>query len=144
MATMDLSTPIEKIFGIGPVFQKKLKRIGVKTVRDLFYHFPHRYEDFSNIISVSKVKLNENVCILGKILEIKNSRTWKKRMILTQAIVQDKNGAIKVVWFNQPYLTRTLKINDNVCLAGKTTLGEDGLYLSNPAYEKITDYKPQT
>ena len=144
MATMDLSTPIEKIFGIGPVFQKKLKRIGVKTVRDLFYHFPHRYEDFSNIISVSKVKLNENVCILGKILEIKNSRTWKKRMILTQAIVQDKNGAIKVVWFNQPYLTRTLKINDNVCLAGKTTLGEDGLYLSNPAYEKITGYKPQT
>lgn len=137
MAIMDLSTPIEKIFGIGPVFQKKLKKIGVKTVHDLFYHFPHRYEDFSNIISVSKVKSNENVCVLGKILEIKNSRTWKKRMILTQAIVQDKTGAIKVVWFNQPYLTRNLKINDNVCLAGKTTLGEDGLYLSNPAYEKV-------
>jgi len=140
---MTLSTSIEQIPRIGPVFQKKLKKLGIKTIRDILYHFPHRYEDFSDIISVSKAKLNESCCILGKILEIKNTRTWKKRMFLTQAIVQDKTGAIKVVWFNQPYLTKTLKIEDNVCLAGKVVRGDDGLYLSNPAYEKITNYKLQ-
>ncbi|GAG32103.1 unnamed protein product, partial [marine sediment metagenome] len=41
---MNLSTPIEQIPGIGPVFQKKLKRLGIKTINDVLFHFPHRYE----------------------------------------------------------------------------------------------------
>jgi ATP-dependent DNA helicase RecG len=134
---MTLSTPVTELLGIGPVFQKKLKKLNIKTIRDLLYHFPHRYEDFSNIIPISQAKLNETCCVQGKILGIETSRTWKKRMFLTQAVVQDKSGTIKVVWFNQPYLTKILKKDDLVCLAGKTTLAEDGLYLSNPAYEKI-------
>jgi len=135
---MNLSTPIENLPRIGPQYQKKLKKLGIKNIHDLFFHFPHRYEDFSKIIPISKVKPGETFCLQGKILEIKNSRTWKKRMILTQAIIEDKTGAIKVVWFNQPYLIRVLKAGDNVCLAGKVVLGEDGLYLTNPAYEKIS------
>ena len=136
-AHMQLFTPIEQIPRIGPVYQKKLKRLGIKTIRDLLFHFPHRYEDFSNIIPIAKIKLNEDCCICGKILEIKNTRTWKRKLFLTKTIVQDDTGAIKVVWFNQPYLTKTLKKGDAVCLAGRTTLGEDGIYLSNPAYEKV-------
>ncbi len=134
---MNLSTSIQQIPRIGTTYQKRLKKMGIKTVRDILYHFPYRYEDFSNIIPISEVKLNETCCIQGKILEIKNSRTWKKRMILTYAIVKDESSAIKIVWFNQPYLTKTLKTGDNVCLAGKVVLGEDGAYFTNPSYEKI-------
>ena len=143
---MELSTPVAKLSQIGPAYQKRLKKLGIKTIGDLLYHFPHRYEDFSNIIPISEVKINETCCIQGKILGIENARTWKKRMILTKAIVEDKSGAIKVVWFNQPYLIKVLKEGDNLCLAGKITLGEEGLYLSNPTYEKIpktTSYKLQ-
>ncbi|KPJ55655.1 ATP-dependent DNA helicase RecG [Parcubacteria bacterium DG_74_2] len=134
--TITLSTSIKEIPRIGPVYVKKLEKMGIKTVQDILYHFPHRYEDFSNLVPISKVKLNQTCCIQGKILEIKNTRTWKKRMFLTQAIVEDKTGAIRAVWFNQPYLTRTLKPGDNVCLAGKVALDNSGAYLSNPAYEK--------
>ncbi|MBM3250873.1 MAG: ATP-dependent DNA helicase RecG [Candidatus Nealsonbacteria bacterium] len=133
---MTITTPIEKIPGIGPVFQKRLKKLGIKTIQDLFFHFPHRYEDFSNLIPISKIKINETCTIQGKILEIETSRTWKRKMFLTQAIVTDKTGAIKAVWFNQPYLTRILKKEDNVFLSGKTVLGNEGVYLTNPAYEK--------
>ena len=135
---MDLTTPIEKIPRIGPVYQTRLKKLGIKKVEDLFYHFPYRYEDFSEIIPVSKVSLGQICCIKGKILKIETTRTWKKKMILTTAILQDKTGAIKVVWFNQPYLINVLKEGDEVCLAGKATSGDDGFYLTNPAYEKIS------
>ncbi|MCK4781829.1 ATP-dependent DNA helicase RecG [Candidatus Parcubacteria bacterium] len=135
---MTLSTSIDKIPKIGPVYVKKLHKMGIKTVQDILYHFPHRYDDFSNLVPISKVKLNQTCCIQGKILEIKNSRTWKKRMAITQAIVEDKTGAIRIVWFNQPYLTKSLKIGDNVCLAGKVALDKQGAYLSNPAYEKLS------
>ena len=134
---MNLSTPIEKIPRIGPQYQKKLKKLGIKTVEELLFHFPHRYEDFSNLLPISKAKLGETISIQGKILNIENTRTWKKRMILTQAVLADNSGAIKVIWFNQPYLINVLKKGDFVCLAGKTALGEEGIYLSSPAYEKI-------
>lgn len=135
---MNLDTPIEKIPRLTPAYQKKLRRMGIKTLRDLFFHFPHRYEDFSKIIPISQVKLNETSCIQGKILAIENRRTPFKRMILTEAIVKDQSGSLRVVWFNQPYLIRILNKESRVCLAGKVVLGEGGTYLSNPAYEKIS------
>ena len=137
---MELSTPIERLTGVGPVFLKKLHKIGIKTIRDLLYHFPHRYEDFSNLVSIKDAKLGENVCIKGKVLEIKNTRTWKRKMFLTQAVVEDKTGAIRAVWFNQFYLAKTLKKGESVALAGKILTDSHGTYLSNPAYEKIPSF----
>ena len=135
---MNLSTPIEKINGIGLFFQKKLRRLGIKTVEDALFHFPHRYEDFSNLISIKNVKINEVCTIHGKILEIKNSKSWKKKMNITQAIVEDETGAIETIWFRQPYLTKVLKKGDNVFLSGRTVIGDNKIYLSNPAYEKTS------
>ncbi len=133
---MNLSTPIAELPRIGPAYQKRLRKLGIKTVQDILFHFPHRYEDFSNIIPISKVKFGEACCIQGKILGIKNTRTWKRKMFLTEAVVEDGTGAIKVIWFNQPYLINVLQPKDNVCLAGKVSLDKNGLYLSNPAHEK--------
>jgi len=135
---MNLATPIEKIPRIGPIYQQKLKRLGIKNVRDLLFHFPYRYDDFSRISPVAKVKIGETCCVQGKILKMKSNRTWKKRMFLTKAIIEDKTGAIKAVWFNQPYLVTTFKEGDKVCLAGKVVSGEDGIYLTNPTYERLS------
>jgi len=136
---MNLSTPIEQIPRIGPQYQKRLKRMGIKTVRDLFFHFPHRYEDFSNIIPTSQADAGGPFCFQGKILEIRNLRTFRRKMIITQATLADNSGKIKVIWFNQPYLINTLKKDEFVCLAGKVTKKDGSKYLSNPAYEKISD-----
>jgi len=134
---MNLSTPITKLSQVGSVYQKKLKKLGINTIKDLIFHFPHRYEDFSKVIPISKIKIGEKVCLRGKIIGIENTKTWRKRMILTEALLRDKTGVIKVIWFNQPYLIRTIKKGNKVCLAGKIALGQDGLYLSSPAYEKV-------
>lgn len=135
---MNFSTPIEEIPKVGPQYQKKLKKLGIKNVKDLLFHFPHRYEDFSNFVPISKARLGETISVKGKILSIENTRTWKKRMNLTQAIVEDGSGAIKVIWFNQPFLTNTLKNGTLVSLSGKVALGKKETYLSSPIYEKIS------
>ena len=114
---ISLLTLVEDIKGIGPVTQKKLKRMGIKTINDLVFHFPSRYEDFSNIIPISKLKINEVCTIQGKILEIKSEITWKRKLFITSAIIEDKTGAVKAVWFNQPYIAKILKKGDNIILA---------------------------
>jgi len=134
---LNLSTPIEKVTGIGPVFQRKIKRLGIKTIQDLLFHFPHRYEDFSNIIPISKIKINQVCTVSGKIIEIKTSKTWKRRMFITHIIIEDKTGAIKAMWFNRPYLSKTLKKGDNIFLSGKVVISDREIALSQPAYEKV-------
>ncbi len=136
---MDLSTLVEKLSRVGPQYQKKLKKLGIKTVGQLLFHFPHRYEDFSNMVPIAKAEPGQPLSIQGKILEIKNIRTFKKRMTLTQAVVSDESGTIKVIWFNQPYLINTFKKGDSLFLAGKITSKASSRYLSSPAYEKIPD-----
>ena len=135
---MVLETAIEKIPRISFAYQKKLKKLGIKTLRDLLFYFPRRYEDFSVITPIVEAKLNKMVCIKGKILKIKSRRTPVKKIILTEALIQDETGAIRAIWFNQPYLLKTLKEKNEVFLAGKVLLGDKGVYLSNPSYEKIS------
>ena len=130
---MTLSTPIENLTGIGPVLKKRLKRLGIKTINDLFFHFPRRYEDFSNLIPISKIKINEVCTVQGRVLQINTTKTWKRRMFVTEAIIEDKTGAVKATWFNQPYLAKTLKKGDNIFVSGKVA---KGLSFSNPVYEK--------
>lgn len=136
---MNLETPIENLVGVGPAFKQKLKRLKIKTVRDLVFHLPHRYEDFSNFIPISKLKINEVCTIKGKIVDIETSQSWKRRMFITSALVEDRTGTIKATWFNQPYVTNTLKKDNLILLSGKAVTGKNGIYLSNPAYEKISN-----
>lgn len=133
-----LETKVEEVPRIGEWHQKKLHKMGIYTVADLLWHFPFRYEDFSNILPIQKIKLGEQCCVAGKILSIATIRTWKKKMFITEALVADKTGTIRAVWFNQSYLTRTLKQGDNVFLAGKAALGKTGIFLSSPVYEKLS------
>jgi ATP-dependent DNA helicase RecG len=135
---MNLQTPIQQIPRIGPVYQKRLKKLGIKTVNDLIYHFPHRYEDFSNITEIAKIKAGEVCSIKGKILKIQNSKSWKRRLSITEAIIEDESGAIRAVWFNQFYLANTLKEGENVILSGKADWNKNGFSLSNPVYEIIS------
>ena len=141
---MNLSTPVKELPRIGIQYQKKLKKLGIETIRDLLFHFPHRYEDFSTLTKISDAKEGDTIYIQGKVLEIKNTITWKRRMAITEAIVKDNSGSIKVLWFNQPYLADTLKQGSLVCLAGKVAVGKksySGIYLSSPIYEKISSFE---
>ncbi|MCK4892297.1 MAG: DEAD/DEAH box helicase, partial [Candidatus Pacebacteria bacterium] len=84
---------------------------------------------------ISEVELGEVVSVRGKIVDIQNIRTWKRKMNITEALIEDESGAIKAVWFNQPFLVRNLKKGANVSLSGKIVYAQEGLQLSNPSYE---------
>jgi len=138
---ISLSTKVEEVPKIGITYAKRLKKFGIKTVQDLLFYFPARYDDFSEIISIKEAKqrLGEVVCVQGQITEIENTNTFKKFMSLTEATIQDNSGEIKAIWFNQPYLAKSLKEDDFVCLAGKVSLYKEGVYLNNPSYERINE-----
>src|SRR3989339_1419609 len=56
--------------------------------------------------------------IAGNVVEIANKRTRRRGFTVTEAVVEDGTGSIKVVWFNQPYLSKMLKAGSKVILNG--------------------------
>ncbi|MCK5332250.1 ATP-dependent DNA helicase RecG [Candidatus Parcubacteria bacterium] len=134
---LTLESKIEELPAVGPAYVRKLQKVGIETARDLLFYFPFRYDDFSDVKKISEVELGNVVSVVGKIVDIQNIRTRRKKMSLTEALIEDETGSIKAIWFNQPFLTRNLKKGVNVCLSGKIVFVQDGFQISNPSYELL-------
>ena len=134
-----LDVSIQNIKYFGPAAVKKLAKLKIKTARDLLYHFPFRYDDFSNFTPIADLKPNSQATAHGTILNAKNIQIFRRRLVLTEIIAEDNSGAIKSVWFNQPYLLNQFKPGRQLNLSGKVVLNKKQLCFSNPAYE-ITNY----
>ena len=139
----NLQLPIDQLRNVGPRNISRLQKLGIKTVKDLLWHFPVRYEDYTETMPIAQVEPGEKVNVQGEVLKISSKRIFPRRMTVTNAVVGDSSGAIKVVWFNQPYIENQLTEGTLVSLAGKASLNKHGLYLSSPTYEKILNYKLQ-
>lgn len=134
---INLETELAKINGIGPKFLARLYKLKIRTVKNLLWHFPFRYDDFSKVIPISELAANQPATIHGTIKKVSIRRSWQKRMSIIEAIIADETGGIRAVWFNQPYLAQILKSGVQANFAGKISLSNsrNEIYLSNPTYE---------
>lgn len=134
---ISLTTQIEQAPRIHPRIVRPLKRLGIHTLRDLLFHFPSRYQEFSDAKPITEIEKGAQVTIEGVLEKLSQGRTAHKHLHLVQARVRDASGNIKVIWFGQPFLARTLREGALYRFSGKATLGPAGLSLQNPAYERI-------
>jgi ATP-dependent DNA helicase RecG len=137
---MDLNTELVKIDGIGPKFIPKLSKLNIKTVKDLLWHFPFRYDDFSKVIPIAELKPNQPATIQGIVKKIGLRRTFRQKLVLVEAIIVDDTGGVRALWFNQAYLLKILKPGTRANFAGKIIESKKDLYLSNPVYEITSSY----
>ena len=136
VSMITLDTKLSEIDKVGKTTAKRLEKLGLLTVLDLLYHFPFRYDDFSKILTIADLKTKKSGTVLAKINLIANHRSPRKKMIITEAIVSDKSDSVKVIWFNQPFLTKILAPGKEVYLAGKIDYDDYyGLQFLNPSYE---------
>lgn len=141
---MTLTTKIENINGVAKRIAPQMKKLGVETVQDLLEYWPFRYEDWSEVKKIKELEPNTTVTIEGQIELIQNKRSQWKRRLITEAIIADDTGQIRVIWFHQPYLTRNLQPGDHIFVSGKVELKTEGLQFTHPNYERITKYKAET
>ena len=78
MASLSLTTELAAIPGLGPKFTIRLQKLNIKTVRDLLWHFPFRYEDYSNILPIGELVVGQSATIQGAVNQLITRRTWKK------------------------------------------------------------------
>jgi ATP-dependent DNA helicase RecG len=140
--TMPLDTPLSGLPKIGPKIAKAFKILGLNTAQDLLYHLPFRYDDFSQTLKINQLKPGQPANIVGQLELIQNRRAHRRRMYITEALVSDETGSLKVVWFNQPFIAKNLKEGDKVSLAGEIKDDNGIPSLISPVYEKIGSFSP--
>lgn len=133
---MNINTTLDKIYGIGPKIYKKLEKIGLNTMSDAIFHYPFRYEDFSQLKQINELVNEESATIKGKIILLNNKRSPRKRMNITEMLLEDNSGQIQIIWFNQPYIKDSLRIGDELYVSGVVKKSLLGPSLVNPNYEK--------
>ncbi|MEK7546847.1 MAG: ATP-dependent DNA helicase RecG [Patescibacteria group bacterium] len=140
---LNLKTPLSEIKGIPPRFIKRLEKLKVFTIKDLLWHFPSRYEDFSEMVPIAQLEPGQQATVRGIVRDIKIRHSFRRRFVIVEGRIADESGEIKAVWFNQPYLLNTLRPGRAANFSGKVSSGENEIYLSHPAYELVTRGKTE-
>jgi len=131
----DINSPVTDIRGISTSLAAKFAKLGVKTIRDLLYFFPHRHLDYSQTKFISQLGEGVEETIVANV--------WQSRVTMlggrrgTEAIVGDETGNIRAVWFNQPYLAKKLTTNTRIVLSGRVTLFKGRYVFESPEWEVV-------
>lgn len=137
-----LHTPISALPDVGKKTAALFKKIGVITIHDALYYFPFRYEDFSTIVPIGNLDEGMSVTVRGQVELIANKRSFRSRKTVTECLVKDVTGTLRIVWFNQPFLARTLLPGQWVYISGQVVSDIAGPKMVSPVYEKDRNMSP--
>src|SRR6058998_2971996 len=135
---LSLATPLRDLKGIGPTRAAELEARALKTIEDLLFHLPFRYEDRSRFFPIASLTPGVRATVRGRIITSVLRRTRARGLTIFEAVVQDDTGSIRVVFFNQPYLRTALPAGREVILHGEASVarfGRRGLVLQGPQLE---------
>ena len=136
MITFD--SPLSSLNRVGDTTAAHFKRLGISTAGELLFYLPFRYDDFSSSKPIAKLKDGETVNIIGTIDLIQNKRSAHRKMQITEALLRDDSGYLKLIWFNQSFITRNLKVGDEISVSGRVHDNYGGMQITSPDYEKIS------
>ena len=136
-AGQSIDSPITTLKGVSTTLAAKFKRLGVKTIRDLLYFFPHRHLDYSQRKYISQLAEGEEQTIIANVWQASETRLGGRKS--TEAIVGDETGNVRVVWFNNPYLAKQLPTNARVVLSGRVGLFGGRHVFESPEWELLED-----
>ncbi|MBR5621197.1 ATP-dependent DNA helicase RecG [Candidatus Saccharibacteria bacterium] len=137
---MDLSQEVTAAKGIGEKTAEKLKKAGIFTLRDLLYLLPRDYENYQNAVKIADLKPGK-VIVRGKISGIDTKFTRRRGFSVTTATVSDDSGAVRIVWFNQPYRAKQFDEKHEYYFTGTYDFKNGRYQITSPSAVLAEDVK---
>ena len=137
---MNFDESIKKISGIGDKKAKYFEKLNIKTIKDLLFHFPVRYEDRSNLKKFNEIYSDERVASFGEIVSFDKHNTRKKFSVIKIHIRQERENAVIVI-FNNEYILNKFSIGDKISFYGKAKRNYGILEFLSPEIEKFGENK---
>ncbi len=134
---MILGSPLTELKGVGEEQARKFAVLGIKTLGGLVEHYPRRYDDYSTVTPIGKLRPGA-VTIEAAIKQVKGRRV-RRGLHITEAIASDDTGSVRLIWFNQPYRAGAIKSDQRYFVSGQYELGRGRFAIMNPSMEMVSD-----
>lgn len=134
-----LEASVTVLDGVGPKNADKLNRLGITSLGSMLYHFPRRYDDYSQLKTINRLKYGDELTVIGTVQSSSLRKLHGGNTQMVEVIINDGTGALRVTWFNQPWITKTLRKGNQVVLAGKVDQYLGRLVMTNPEWELIDE-----
>ena len=135
---MTLDSPITDVSGVGDHLAKKFAILGIKKAGDLINYYPRRYDDFSDIQPISKIK--PGPVTIKAVIKQSAGRYSGKGLHITEAVASDGTGSVRLIWFNQPYRAAALQPGKDYFISGEFALKRQRLSIQNPSAELVSSF----
>ncbi|MGH7195547.1 MAG: ATP-dependent DNA helicase RecG [Candidatus Saccharimonadales bacterium] len=139
---MTSDSSLTDLKSVGEALSKKLALLGLFKISDLIDFYPRRYEDYSNISAVAKIRPG-TVTIKAKIKQA-NGRYVRRGLHITEAVASDDSSSVRLIWFNQPYRAQALKSGVDYYISGQFELSRQRYAIMNPSVELASDFPINT
>jgi ATP-dependent DNA helicase RecG len=132
---LSLDASVTEVKGISTAMQTRLARLGVRSVRDLLYHLPRRYDDLTELKTINRLALGDQVTIVGIISDVKTQRT-RRGQTMVRVVVHDGTGYIEARWF-QPFLEKQFHVGAELVISGRVEEYLGRLLFNGPEWELL-------
>jgi len=89
--------PVTVLKGVGPRMAERLERLGIRTVQDVLFHLPARYEDRTRVVPMGSVRPGDHVVVQGEV-DLAEVRFGRRRSLLVR--ISDGTGALTLRFFH--------------------------------------------
>jgi ATP-dependent DNA helicase RecG len=140
---LKLSSEVKYLKGVGPVRAELLASRGIRTVEDLLYYTPFRYEDRTRLTRIRDLLPGQTTTVLAKVLTCGLTRT-RKGLFIFDLAATDSSGMLRCKWFNAPYLekNKVFRQGQRVFFYGKVErdrFGQGNLQMIQPQFEILPE-----
>ena len=132
----ELSRPVSELKGIGEKSASSLKRLGIITLRDLLFHAPSRYKDFSRLDPIKQLRIGDETTVVATVWSVKGRRTRAGKP-LTDIVLSDTTGYLTCTFFNQAYLAKEIAVGDQIAVSGKIESYAGRICMRAPEWENV-------
>ena len=129
---------VARLKGVGEKKQASLAAIDVSNLLDLLTTYPRRWVDRTNEARLADLVPGEEALVLVTVRSV-SKRMTRNRRTMVNVNVGDGSGRMDLVFFNQPWRERQLRVGLQIALFGKADIYRGGLQMSNPVVDLIGD-----
>lgn len=127
---------IRYLKGVGEKTARLYNKLGIFTVDDLIRHYPRKYLDYSNTVSVKDAPPDTPVFIKATMITPVKESMIRKGLTLYKCNFSDGETVIRVTIFNNKYLAKALRTFDDYILYGKVEKTFTSASMSSPQIER--------
>ena len=137
-----MAQSLRTLKGVGEKTEKLFQKVGIYDTDDLLHYYPRNYDEYETPVDIAELKEETVQAVSAAVCSGVYVNSVRGRQIISVNIA-DQSGKFPVVWFNLPYLKKTLRKGSWFVFRGRIVRKQGKLEMEHPeiftpsAYEEI-------